>query len=165
MQNTVKATVEKKVLNGETEISYSDRNSPGLIIGGGVLSLLIGALLNIAFNSKGWSWFGYAIFVVLSFLALRFFLQSIVNLFILLKWLPSNKIFVNPNGIRTSNNTIPFSEIDSIGTQQNPNSLCFVFVETNGKRVAITGLTDKAQATKVQSMIVETANEHGRNYT
>jgi len=164
MQNTVKAIVEKRVHDGITEISYSGRTSPGLIVAGGFLSLIFGVILNVVFDGKGWSWLGYAVFVVLSFMVLRLFLKSFVKLFVALGWIPSNTIYVDTSGVRTSNNSIPFSDVDLFGTQQNPDGLCFVFAETNGQRVALTGLTDKAQAFKVQSLIVETANQHGCNY-
>lgn len=166
MKNTVKSTVKKNVdSSGVTHITYGNKVSAGTIVGGGFISLIIGLFLNVLFGGREWSWITYAIFVALCFGALSFFATSLFKIFSFIKLTPGNTVFVDADGIRTTNNSIPYSDIDLIGTQQNPNSTCFVFVETNGKRVAITGITDKAQATKVQALIVETASKHGHNYS
>lgn len=167
MENTVKGSVEKKVdANGVTQINYSRKVSPGMVLGGIIISLIVGFFLTLAYHDgRGWSWPIYAVSVTLCFLVLKFYISSIVKIITALKLRPTNTIYVDSNGIRTSNNSIPYSQIDLIGTQQNPNSMCFVFVETNGKRVPITGVTEQAQAFKVQSLVVETANQHGYNFS
>ena len=167
MENTVKGSVEKKVdANGVTQITYTHKLSPGIIAGGIFISLVVGIFLTLGYSEgTKWSWTIYAISVLICFFVLRIFMTSILKIFTAVNLVPAKTIFVDEDGIRTSNNSIPYSEIDLIGTQQNPNSMCFVFVETNGKRVPITGVTEKAQAFKVQSLVVETANQHGYNFS